>query len=301
MRRFSKTQILGWAAVAVSTLIASIWAFWGIIETFHEGWFHDSLLKNLGLMFLQYLGPMMIFVFLTLLAIAYPRAGGPLHALIGLALGLFLFGWDDFAPMVLIIIPLVLLGLLYWFGRPEPRRWAYRIAVGLPLLTLIVCGIEPVWRISGRVDDGNRGARLVEGNGVMLIWAPEGNGWPREGVTWEQAVGRCRNLAADGTTLAETPQDIWRLPTVEEAVRSMSRHGENSGGDWDARSRIASYRVRPDKETPLWNPRSQVIYWWTATEIDAERAFIIVYDGKVWPRTKRFAPGYLAYRCVRTP
>ena len=301
MRPLSKAQLLGWIAVALSTLIACIWAFWGIIENFHEGWHQSSILLNVGLMFVQFLGPMIIFLSLTLLSIAYPRVGGILHAFIGFALALFLFGWDDFAPMVLIIIPLILLGVCYWFGRPEPRRLAYKIAVSLPLLTLVVCGIEPVWRISGRVDDGNLGERLVEGNGMRLVWAAEGNGWPRDGVTWQDAVKRCQYLAQDGKTLADVPQNVWRLPTVEEAVRSMSRHTANSGGVWNAQSGTATYRVRPDKESPLWNVRSQIIYWWTATEIDDERAYIIVYDGKVWPRRKRFAPGSLGYRCVRMP
>lgn len=301
MARLSKTQILGWAAVALSTLIACIWSFWGIIENFHEGWHHSSFLYNIGLMFLQFLGPMVIFLALTLLSIAFPRVGGILHALIGIALALFLFGWDDAAPMMLIIIPLILLGICYLFGRPEPRPLAYKIAVTLPLLTLVVCGIEPVWRISGRVDDGNLGERLVEGNGVRLVWAAEGNGWPRDGVTWQDAVKRCQYLAQDGKTLADVPQNIWRLPTVEEVVRSMSRHGVNSGGVWNAQTRRTDYRVRPDKESPLWNIHSQIIYWWTATEVDSESAYIIVYDGKVWPRRKRFAPGSLGYRCVRMP
>ena len=105
---------------------------------------------------------------------------------------------------------------------------------------------------------------------------------------------------AEGTTLASSPQDIWRLPRVEEAVRSMARHGENSGGVWDADAGQASYETRPDKESPLWNVHSQVIYWWTATEIDAEKATIIAYDGEVWPRSKDFGPAYLGYRCVKS-
>ncbi len=55
--RWTKRQPLGWLAVALSTSIASFWAFWGIIENFHEGWFHESLLLNVGLMFVQYLSP----------------------------------------------------------------------------------------------------------------------------------------------------------------------------------------------------------------------------------------------------
>jgi hypothetical protein len=79
----------------------------------------------------------------------------------------------------------------------------------------------------------------------------------------------------------------------------MARHGKNSGGIWDAENAEAAYKTTPDKESPLWNVYSQVIYWWTATEVDEERAYIIVYDGKVWPRSKVFGPAYLGYRCVR--
>ncbi len=301
MSSVKKPQFLGWLAVSFSTLMACIWAFWGIIENFHEGWYYRSFIHNVGLMLIQFLGPVIIFLALTTLSITYPRLGGILHSLIGIALGAFLFGWNHFAPMVLIIIPLILLGTCYWFGRVEPRHLAYKIAITLPLLTLIVCGIEPAWRISGRIADGNLQERLIEGNGVRLIWAAEGYGWSREGVTWQEAVQHCQCLEQDGKTLSGVPQNIWRLPTVEEAVRSMARHGANSGGVWNQRTGTATYLVRPDKESPLWNPHSPVIYWWTATEIDNDNAYIVVYDGKAWPRRKRFAPGSLGYRCVRTP
>jgi hypothetical protein len=59
--------------------------------------------------------------------------------------------------------------------------------------------------------------------------------------------------------------------------------------------------TRPDKESPLWYISSQVIYWWTATEIDEEKAYIIIYDGKAWLRSKDFGPDNLGFRCVRNP
>jgi hypothetical protein len=74
-------------------LLACFWASWGIIENYHEGWFHDSFLPNVGLMFIQYLSPMIIFLSLTLLAIAFPRIGGTAHALVGVTLALVLFDW----------------------------------------------------------------------------------------------------------------------------------------------------------------------------------------------------------------
>src|SRR5687767_2112759 len=297
--RWTGRRLLGWLAVALSTSIASVWAFWGIIENFHEGWFHESLLSNVGLMFVQYLSPAIIFVSLTLLGIAFPRIGSVAHLLAGLLLFLLLFDLNDTVAMLFVIAPMVILATFYWYGRPQPRRAAYLVALGLPTLTLIVCGVEPVVRIAGRVDDGNRQARLLEGNGVRLMWAAEGIGWPSESVTWHESLRRCQHLSEDGRTLAESPQNVWRLPTVEEAVRSMARHGVNSGGIWDGQTKAANYQIHPDKESPLWNVHSQVIYWWTATEIDDEKAYIIVYDGKVWPRRKRFAPAYLAYRCVK--
>lgn len=299
IRHLSKRQVLGWFAVALSTSIACFWAFWGIIENFHEGWFHTSLLLNVGLMFVQYLSPLIIFVSLSLLAIAFPRVGGAAHALIGLLLDLLLFDLNDRVAMLFVIIPMLSLGMLYWQGRPQPRRAAYWIIAGLPTLILIICGVEPTMRVAGRVNDGNLEERLIEGNGVRLKWAAEGVGWPREGVSWHEAAKRCRQLSEDGRSLADTPKNVWRLPTVEEAVRSMSRHGANSGGVWNAQTKVVIYRVRPDKESPLWNVHSQVIYWWTATEVDGENAYIIVYDGKIGSRRKRFAPGTLGYRCVK--
>jgi hypothetical protein len=294
-----RRQTVGWIAVGISTLVACFWALWGIIENFHEGWFYDSFLKNLGLMFVQYLSPVIIFVSLTLLATRFPRVGGAIYALAGITLGLTLFSWSDRVAMQLVVLPLVLLGTLAWYGRAQPRRLAYWIAVGLPLLTLIVAGAEPVVRVAGRVDDGNLNTRQIVANGTSLLWAPDGPGWPRKGVSWPEAVERCQHLSEDGMTLTEVTQNVWRLPTVEEAVRSMSRHGINSGGVWNQQNTIATYRTRPDKESPLWNVRSQVIYWWTATEINDEQAYMIVYDGKVWPRRKRFGPDYLGYRCVK--
>ncbi len=169
------------------------------------------------------------------------------------------------------------------------------------MLTLIVAGIEPALRVSQRVNDSNLHERLVHRTGVILIWAPDGPGWPRSGMNWYEAEQVCQYLDADGQSIRPAPQHIWLLPTVDEAVRSMARHGRNSGGVWDAEIAEATYETKPDKESPLWNIHSQVIYWWTATEVDDERAYIIVYDGKVWTRKKQLRQGYLGFRCVKQP
>lgn len=298
--QLDKPQILGWIAVSFSTIITCIWAFWGIIENFHEGWYYESMLSNLGLMFIQYLSPMLIFMGVTLISITWPRFGGGLHIVIAFFAALFFNAFTN-TVILLIIAPLIGIGLLYWFGRPNPRKLAVLSAVGLPVVTLIVAGIEPVLRVSQRLNDGNFQARLVHGNEVDLVWAPDGFGWPRNGENWHKAQQICQRLNDDGLNLASAPLYIWRLPTVEEAVRSMSRHGRNSDGVWDAKTAKTTYNTTPDKETPLWNVHSQVIYWWTATVVDEEHAFIIAYDGKVWPREKNLNQAYLGFRCVRQP
>ncbi len=300
MKHPDKRQIAGWIAVGLSTIITCFWAFWGVIENFHEGWYFQSWLSNVGLMFVQYLSPMLIFIGVTLVSIFWPRFGGVLHLILAL-LAVWFFQAFSNAAVFLLIIPLGGLGVLYWVGRPQPRKIAASLVVGLPVLTLVIAGTEPVMRVSQRLDDGNLQARLVSGNGVNLIWAPEGPGWPGEGGDWYEAQRDCQHLSEDGQVLTPTPQNIWRLPTIDEAVRSMTRHGRNSGGVWNTENALAVYDTTPDKESPLWNIHSQVIYWWTATEVDEEHAYIIVYDGKVWPRAKDFGPAYVGFRCVKRP
>jgi len=171
----------------------------------------------------------------------------------------------------------------------------------LPVATLVISGVYPGYLAATRFDDGNLEARLVEGNGVSLIWASDGPGWPRDGVNWQDAMKRCACLTEDGKSLAETEQNIWRLPTVEESVRSLTRRGDNSGGIWDQPAGKASYRITPNKESPLWNVHSKVIYWWTSTARDEQTAYMLVYNGQVWPRNKTAKPGYLGFRCVKNP
>jgi len=298
MIKDKKQSIMGWVAIGVSTVITCFWAFWGIIENFHEGWYFESLLSNLGLMFAQYLSPMLVFMAVTLVSIFWPRFGGGLHIFFAL-LAIWFFNAFSNAATFLIILPLIGLGLLYWNGRLKPNKLAVSVSISIPLLTLIIAGIEPVVRVSQRINDGNLQTRLVHGNGVDLTWAPDGPGWPREGTDWYMAYQTCEYLNEDGLAVAQSPQNIWRLPTVDDAVRSMSRHGQNSGGIWDAETNRVTYKTTPDKEAPLWNIHSQVIYWWMSTDVDDERAYIIVYDGKVLLRNKQVDLAYLGFRCVK--
>jgi hypothetical protein len=290
---------LGWTAVGLSTVAACYWAVWGTLENFHEGWWYPSLWVNLGLMLAQYLLPMLLFVGAGLTAIYWPRIGGGIHVAAALVAAWFFRGATPIVLYPFMVGPLTLMGILYWFGRTQPRRWAVAAVAGFPLVTVLVCGVGPAYRVAGRLDDGGRAARRLEGNGVDLIWAPEGPGWPRDGVAWEEAMRRCRHLTEDGSSLAESRQHVWRLPTVDEAVRSLQRHGENCGGSWDAARSKPAYQRMPDKESPLWDVHSQVIYWWTETEVNEREAYIIVYNGQVYRRPKHAHWGYLGFRAVK--
>jgi len=310
-------MILGWIAVGISTLISSLWAFWGIYETFHEGWYFRSLSQNLGLS-LAYLALMLVLVALSVIALRWHRAGGGLYQLFGVGFCVWiLMTRRVLSPGVVLgwlpeFLPVLVLGGLFWVGRPKPVSLAYEVCVVLPLLVAIGFAVEPVTRIAGRIDDGNRALRIVQGNGVKLVWAPEGPGWPNpdphdrtwvkqwRGPTWEEAQKACRYLTADGTALANTPQDIWRLPTVEEVVRSMTRHGTNCGGLWNPISAEASYTTKPDKESPLWNPYSPIIYWWTSSQPTSSQAYSVDFNGRVYNRNKESNLGSQGFRAVRT-
>ena len=291
---------IGWAAVAGSILISSGFAFWGINENFHEGWYHHHLGNNLAMMFGQYLSPVLLFVVAALLAIRWRWVGVGFH-LFGAAFVIWFFWGVHPQVLATFYVPLISLALAYAIGTPQPRRRAFALIVVVPLLVTIGFGVEPAIRVAGRIDDMNRGERRITSNGVDLVWAPQGPGWPakHDGTTWEEAMHICRHLSEDGTTVMPTPQDIWRLPTVAEFVRSQHRSGANCGGTWDAESARPTYERRPDKESPLWATDSNVIYWWVGTPVDAEHAYKATYNGNVRPATKSSSFPYWGFRAVR--
>ncbi len=64
-------RLIGWIAVAVSIALASKWAFWGILENFHEGWYHHDLGKNLAMLFGQYLFATILIIAAALIALRW--------------------------------------------------------------------------------------------------------------------------------------------------------------------------------------------------------------------------------------
>ncbi len=288
----------GWAALALVMAISCFWAFWGIKETFHEGWYYGTLLKNIALSLTQYLSPLSGFLFLGVFSIFYPRIGSAICFLIAL-LAFFFFRTP--AGKIFIAAPALALCAAYWFGRINNKRLAVPLLLFPPIMVLLAFGVPDAIRVAGRVNDGNFGARVVEGNGVRLVWAPEGPGWPAKGADWHEAREICRHLSEDGLSLSPHKLDIWRLPTVDEAARSLVRGGRNAGGVWNMELKQASYKTPPDKETPLWNPLSSVIYLWTATESGADQAYYAAYNGVISTRKKSYyaGEGYQSFRAVK--
>lgn len=218
---------LGWTAVVICTLISSVWGVWGAIEGFHEGWFHKSL--GLNVLWLgAYLLPAVAVAGFGIISPLYPRLGMILCALIGVLIAAWVLtghfrvtSGDWPIPFCFTIAPIAF-GLTFLYGSPCPKRVAIWVMAAIPALAIIACGSPMAWRVMHRTDDGNRGPRVIEGNGVSLEWAGEGPGWDREGcVDWHEARRRCEYLSGDGKTLADTPQGIWRLPTLSELVQSM--------------------------------------------------------------------------------
>lgn len=294
-------RVLGWAGVSLTLIISGIWAVWGSIENFHEGWYSTSLLENIGMFLFQYLLFCLVFVILGLVSLRFKRIGLILHLAV-MAGSAYFFRSAVFSVLGLfILLPLGGLAMLYFFGEPAPRKWAFRVIWMVPLLIILAISVPRLISTSARVNDGDFGTRIVEGNGVTLVWAPRGPGWPDKGTSWTEAERICRFLSEDGATLCSTPQNYWRLPTVEEAVASMSLHNQNAGGVWNEDTETAAYVITPDKETPLWDVHSKVIYYWTAdTAPNEQQAYIIVYHGGVYTREKTHGQAYLSFRAVQT-
>ena len=56
MEKEKKKNIVGWITVIITISVSSLWAFWGIVENFHEGWYSVSVWENLFMLIFQYMG-----------------------------------------------------------------------------------------------------------------------------------------------------------------------------------------------------------------------------------------------------
>lgn len=345
-----RRRIPGIAATVLLTAFTGFWTYWSCAEFYYEGW---------GTPFPQpfaYLIPATIAVVLGAATLAWPRVmGGVIIALTvvfyGWAISMNLqrwgFSWGLILSWGAMAACSFLAGLLFIVdGRnrtgpgpddtaaPQPwwaRRARWLSVVGVPAAIALVITAVQLPQILMRQDDGNRGARVIEGNGVRLVWAPAGPGWnwlqPWGGYpSWDSLAfygvapvglksgkalagrtataedmartGLCEYLNADGTALMGTPQHIWRMPTADEFIRSLTRRGTTAGCTWTGeRGRMTCAR-QPEKETPLWNPHDQPIYMWTS-EATADRAWFVNYQAFVGHQPKGFGNPRHGYRCVK--
>jgi hypothetical protein len=313
---------------------------------------------------LAYLVPAAGFLALALIILTWPRFGGWLIIVIGVVFTAWWWrlaagrGWLSW-KWILVTAPVsslpILTGALFLLeghrrrtraeGGISSARWLrrnvrYLLPVGFPLLVAMALSAYWLPIVLTRVDDGDRGESLIQGNGVALLWAPEGAGWnwrqPSGGYpSWNQialygvdpvgledkaayeerdatvddmeTTGLCRYLSEDGLSLMAEPQGIWRMPTADEIVRSLVRDGENAGCTWEGESGSARCGVTPDKETPLWVPDQTPIYYWSADEYKEHDAWYVPYTGghplggPISSQPKSWGNPRHGYRCVREP
>lgn len=292
----TKTKlIIGWIIVFISFAVTSLWSYWGINEAFHEGWYSTSILQNVLLTFVQYLSIPLSFLALSVIALFCRKTGAALF----FALGVFsLFFFDSPAGRFVIFVPLLLLALGFYFAEFTHKKAIATSLIAVPLFVIFVFGIPQLIRVEGRFNDNDFGTRAIIGNEVELTWAPQGPGFPLTGTDWLTARSNCAHLNEAGKNLAAEENVVWRLPTRNELVRSLTKSNNNAGGYIDDTG-VAHYTTNPDKETPLWNPHSQIIYYWTNESASATAAYLVAYNGTILSRSKTSGADYQGYRCVK--
>ncbi len=354
--RWTKLRQIGVGSASLLLIaMTGLWTFWGTAEMYHEGWFGAWTNR------LPYLLPIAVTLVPTVLCFRWPILGGGL--LIGLGIAALRFFRN---PAVAVMAGLIaLLGALFvaegWARRrsdretgcPSPaevphrpwwrRDWRTAAVIGLSAALFLGVSAYNLPIVLTRQDDGDRSARLIEGNGVSLVWAPAGPGWnwkqPWGGYPSWQAIalygvaplglaekpgyGRqggsssrfkyaraadmartnlCRFLSADGLRLESEPVDVWRMPTADELVRSLVRHGQNAGCAWNGQiGQAADCRTKPDKESPLWATDQAPIYYWAADEAGEAEGVFVAYNGFVNATRKEGGNPRHGYRCVREP
>ena len=182
-------RLPGWVASALMIFFSTFWTYWGASEMYHEGWWGAWYNR------LPYLAPIAATLLPTLLAFRFPLAGGVLIVGVGV-FAFFFFGSD----VAFIGLAIALVGAAFVTdgvlkrraAQPENasnpsswwRDWRYLAALGTPLIVFLGVSAYMLPFVLTRVDDGDHSARLIEGNGVSLVWAPQGPGW-----NWQQSWG----------------------------------------------------------------------------------------------------------------
>ncbi len=285
--------------------LSGLWTFWGVSENFHEGWYFQSILKNLSLMFIQYLSIPTIIILLSLISIKWNKVGGILWIVLWIAFSYFIyfggnipFSLKRFLLWLPLTFPFFLIGISFYYYEIKNKKTAYILTIGVPVVIFLSLGIPNLIRIQKRYNDHNFGKRLVKGNRITLIWAPKGPGFPERGTNWYKAKEICSHLDESGVNISNKRKNIWRLPTRDELVRSLTFHNKNCGGYINKEGKPV-YKIKPDKETPLWDPNSMIIYYWTSEAKDKKLSYLVSYNGRILARYASNGADYHGFRCVR--
>jgi hypothetical protein len=192
-------KLPGWIGTGLITFLNGIWIYWGLGEAFYEGW---GVPDTPWFLFLSIGAAAILF---SLLAIWYPTIGGGVLMIVGAAFDVWwlipgiqngIYSLSVVIERLLLSGGFTLVGLLFILdAKINPRiesqegYWVLRnlrllLAIGIPVIVAIIVAAVNLPIVLTRVDDGIRAARLIEGNNVSLIWAPQGPGW-----NWKQAFG----------------------------------------------------------------------------------------------------------------
>lgn len=191
-----RSRLPGILAASLMLVTTTLWTFWGMFEMYWEAWWGPWNLR------LAYLTPAGACLLLMVIALAWPRGGGWLIIASGAAFTAWwwslqmargVFSLAGALSMFPASAMLVLVGILFLkeaayrqqrkkSGWQPPAVWwrrNFRFVACLGIPALVTLGVSAFWAptLLMRVDDGRRDARLIEGNGVRLLWAPEGPGW----------------------------------------------------------------------------------------------------------------------------
>jgi hypothetical protein len=92
------------------------------------------------------------------------------------------------------------------------------------------------------------------------------------------------------------------MPSTDEVVRSLGRHGANAGCKWQGEfRRRVTCDVLPDKESPLWSTDQPAVYYWTADSYSRDQGYFVAYNGTVNAAYKLGGNPRHGYRCVKEP
>ncbi len=140
--RIEKRQrVMGWVAVALSTLAAAVLGIVAGERVVTQDWL-GALLHS---------AQMLVIIAAALVALRWPRVGGSITTLAGLGLVLEMvitvIGGPEllalWPPGALFLLLLIVAGPLYFRGRPSRRRLTYAVIVVVPLVLFGITSLLP--------------------------------------------------------------------------------------------------------------------------------------------------------------